>query len=114
MPKRNRNNGNSNNEQMESDIVKVYQSFSRAELEVIAMEWCGGDYETSHRFPERGCLPIAVTIAALIAVDHPLLCDDIGGVIYSPMGCAIEVLNVILENRKIPQPIFPDGELSTG
>jgi hypothetical protein len=109
MPRKSRQNGTSNNEQMEDDIIKAYQCFSRAELEVIALEWCGGRYETSHRFPERGCLPVAITIAALIAVDHPALCGPNGDVLFSPIGCAVEVLSIMLEQRKIPLPVFPNS-----
>ena len=95
----------SENAYLEEQIILAYQHFTMEELNVIASLWCGGDYEISSR-QDRGVLPIAVTIAALISVDHPLLCRDNGDVVFSAMGCAEQCLLVMLERREIPVPLI--------
>lgn len=92
------------NQYMEDEIVRAYQLYTRYELTVIAALWCGGDYEVSSR-ETRGALPIALTVAALLAANHPLLCRPADGqVMYSALGCAVECLAVMIEGRPISIP----------
>lgn len=89
---------------IEDQIAKVYQHFTNAELETIAREWCGGNFQAHHRKPESGCLPIAVIVAALIATDHPLICRPDGSVMYSLLGCAVVCMSVIVDGLPIAPP----------
>ena len=92
---------------LEDEIVRAYQLYTRYEMIVIAALWCGGDYEVVRR-ETRGALPIALTVAALLAVNHSLLCRPADGqVMYSSVGCAVECLTVQLEGRPIAIPTIP-------
>lgn len=107
MPRKSSQKQASENQYMEDEIVRAYQLYTRYELTVIAALWCGGDYEVSSR-ETRGALPIALTVAALLAVNHPLLCRPADGqVMYSALGCAVECLAVMIEGRPIPIPTIP-------
>lgn len=110
MPRKPSQKQASENQYMEDEIVRAYQLYTRYELTVIAALWCGGDYEITHR-ESRGALPIALTVAALLAVNHPLLCRPADGqVMYSGMGCADQCLSVMLEGRPIAIPTIPPPE----
>lgn len=92
---------------LEDQIIEAYRRYTREELNVIAALWCGGDYAISSRECEkRGVLPIALTIAALLSVDHPLLCRENGDVVYSAMGCVEQCLDVMLTGKQIVIPLI--------
>ena len=72
----------------------------------VATNWCLGDYEHHIKFAtERGLLPIAVLVAALLEIDHPLLIEESLPKYRSLLGCAVAVLEVELENKSVHIPL---------
>lgn len=106
MPRKDRKTDASNNEIMQAYVLQVYEKFSIDELKAIAYKWCSGDYYANHCFPERACKPIAVTIAALLTVDHPLLCRPDGQVFRTMMDCATLILGVMLDQTPVEVPLI--------
>lgn len=96
----------SDDEELIDAIIEAYRKTTQEERRKLAVDWCLGDYKASEGFSARGLMPIAVLIAALDDVDHPLLVSPGRGLMYSAVGCAVEVLKVEIENRAVEIPIF--------
>jgi len=106
MPRKPSPNQASDDELMTNEITRAYELYTLYELTVIAALWCGGDYEVVHR-ENRGMRPIALTVAALLTVKHPLLRRPNGDIIFSALGCAVECMMVQIEARPIAIPTIP-------
>lgn len=101
----------SNVKQMDDAVIRCFidpngkEATTQAERREIAEQWCAGDY--SHHLTlahQRGLLPMALLIAALIDIDHPLLCSP-RGVLYNSLKCSIIILNVMRSGQTVAQPV---------
>lgn len=78
---------------------------TQAERQAIAEQWCAGDYSYHHPIAEKhGLLPIALIIAALIDIDHPLLISG-RGVAYNSIACATIIINTMNKGETVAQPV---------
>jgi hypothetical protein len=76
-----------------------------AERQEVARQWCAGDYSHHRDIARRhGVQPIALIIAALIDIDHPLLTSG-RGVAYNSMQCALIIMQTMNSGRTVAQPI---------
>jgi hypothetical protein len=101
-----------NVQEIDDEILRCYihPSTSREETtpderREVADRWCAGDYEhhigmaNKHRL-----LPIALPIAALIDIDHPLLVSGRGVAFYS-IQCGAEIIQTMAKNQPVAEPI---------
>ncbi len=91
--------------------VFVMGATSEDERRFIAYQWCSGNYEYVHEFCERkpNLLPIAVLVAALLDIEHPLLVVN-GKMLWASLTlCSIEVLRVELQRRPVHIPLWTSG-----
>jgi len=96
---------------MDDEICKCFidsngkEVTTPAERQDVARQWCAGDY-SHHRDIARkhGLQPIALIIAALIDIDHPLLTSG-RGVAYNSMQCALIVIQTMNAGRTVAQPV---------
>lgn len=101
-----------NNEYLEDQICKVFidERTKPEERFEIARRWCMGDYEYHRQFAaEKRLLPIALLVACLLDIEHPLLVSPGRGAMYSAMKCAEIVLSVMLHNIPVDIPTPPDS-----
>lgn len=78
---------------------------TQAERQAIAEQWCAGDYSYHHPIAEKhGLLPIALIIAALVDIDHPLLISG-RGVAYNSIQCSIIIINTMNKGETVAQPM---------
>lgn len=102
-------------EQMDDEVIKCYihpvtgrEETTPAERREVAERWCSGDYTYHHAIAfQHGLLPIALLIAALIDIDHPLLVSG-RGVVFNSLQCAVIVTQAMLHKTKVAQPL-PDS-----
>lgn len=87
-----------------NEIVEVFRKTTQDERRKIALDWCLGDYQIADGYSARGLLPIAVIVAVLIDIDHPLLVSPGRGVMYGAVGCAVQVLTVEMNNTPVDIP----------
>lgn len=92
---------------MHDAIIEVFRRTTQDERKKIAIDWCLGEYDAPDRFSERGLLPIAVIIAALIDIEHPLLVSPGRGLMYGATGCVVVVLGVVIRGEAVDLPYFP-------
>jgi hypothetical protein len=70
-------------------------STATAERHEIAREWLGGNYEHHRRMAEsHGLLPIALIIASLIDMDHPLLVSG-RGVYLNSVEASVKIVQIM-------------------
>ena len=75
-----------------------------AERKDTAEQWCKGNYAHHHTIAtQRRLLPIALLIASLIEIDHPLLVSG-RGVAYNAVDCAMIIMEVMLKNQDVATP----------
>ena len=77
---------------------------TQAERAEVARQWCAGDY--SHHYPiaeKHGLLPIALLIAALIDINHPLL-NSGRGTCFNSIQCAVIILTTMHRGETVAQP----------
>src|SRR3990172_8775795 len=101
-----------NVQQMDNEVIKCFihpqtckEETTQAERREVAEQWCAGDY--SHHMSiahKHGLLPIALLIAALIDIDHPLLVSG-RGVAYNSIQCSILIMNVMRDGQTVAQPM---------
>jgi hypothetical protein len=102
----------SNVQEMDAEVIRCYihpstgrEETTPEERREVADRWCAGDYEhhigvaNKHRL-----LPIALLIAALIDIDHPLLVSG-RGVAFNSIQCAVEIIQAMVKNQPVAQPI---------
>ncbi len=102
----------SNVEQMDDEVLKCFihpntgkETTTPAERREVAERWCAGDYEFHHSIAvKHGLLPIALIVAALIDIDHPLLVSG-RGVAYNSIECAVIVINIMRTRGNVAQPL---------
>lgn len=111
MPRKERTNV----EQMDDAVIRCFidpngkEATTPAERKDIAEQWCGGDY--SHHLTlahQRGLLPMALLVASLIDIEHPLLVSQ-RGVLYNSLKCSIIILNVMRQGLTVAQPVQVDS-----
>ena len=79
---------------------------SAEERLAIAVAWCKGDYESYVRLGlDRGLLPIALIVGALIDIEHPLLVVNQLLVPRSLAGCAALVLRCEFNKTPVHIPV---------
>jgi len=87
-----------------------------AERQQVAERWCTGDYEHHREIAQKhGLLPIALLIAALIDIEHPLVMRGVNAL--NSLQCAVIITRVMLNRDTVAQPISAmqrlNNELST-
>lgn len=87
-------------------IAEVFRRTTQEERRQIARDWCLGDYQAGDAYAPRGLTPIAAIVAALIDIEHPLLVSPGRGLMYSFVGCAVEVLRVEIRKEAVDLPLF--------
>ncbi len=101
-----------NVQQMDDEVIRCYmnentgrEETTQAERKEVAERWCAGDYH-HHRMiaAQHGLLPMALLIAALIDIDHPLLTSG-RGVAYNSLQCSIIIAEAMLTEQKVAQPV---------
>ena len=107
MPRKAKPNENT----LDDDVIRCYiddhgrETTTIAERKEIAELWCKGNYAHHHTIAaERRLLPIALLVASLIEIDHPLLVSQGRGVMYNAMNCAIIIVEVMLKNQQVAMP----------
>lgn len=106
----------SNAEQMDDEVIRCFvhpntgrEVTTPAERREVAARWCAGDYDYHHAVARKhALLPIALIVAALIDIDHPLLCNG-RGVNYNALDCAVIVTNIMFKGQKVAQPVSNDS-----
>lgn len=100
-----------NAKHMDDEVIRCFvnsngkEVTTPAERREVAERWCAGDYEYHHKVARKhGLLPIALIIAALIDIDHPLLVSG-RGVAYNALDCAIIITNIMFKGQTVAQPI---------
>jgi hypothetical protein len=101
-----------NVQQMDDEVIKCFvhpntgkEVTTPAERQEIAERWCAGDFEHHHTIAAlHGLLPIALIIAALIDIEHPLLVSA-RGVLYNSLQCSMVILQVMKDRQSVAQPI---------
>ncbi len=102
----------SNVEQMDDEVIKCFihpetgkEMTTRDERRAVAEHFCSGDYQFQHTIASKyGLLPIALIIAALLDIDHPLLCSP-SGRLYNSMAAAIRIIQVMNKGETVAQPV---------
>lgn len=102
----------SNVEQMDDEVIKCFihpntgrEVTTQEERRLVAERWCAGDYDHHRELAkERGLLPVALVIASLIDIDHPLLCSA-RGVTMNSVEAAIAVTNAMFKKLVVAQPM---------
>lgn len=92
---------------MHDAIIDVFRKTTQEERKKIALDWCLGEYDAPNQFVGRELLPIAVIIAALIDIEHPLLVSPGRGLMYGVTGCVVVVLGVVLRGEAVGLPYYP-------
>jgi hypothetical protein len=100
-----------NLKQMDDEVIKCFidsngqEVTTQAERREVAEMWCAGDY-SHHRnvAAKHGLQPIALIIAALIDIDHPLLVSG-RGVAYNSIKCAMIIIQTMNSGNTVAQPI---------
>ena len=85
-------------------IIEAYKKTTHEERQKVAQDWCLGDYNAADSYKVRGLVPIALIIAALDDIEHPLLVSPGRGLMYSAVGCAVVVLTVEIRNEAVDIP----------
>lgn len=101
-----------NAEQMDDEVIRCFihpqtgrEVTTPAERREVAERWCAGDYEYHHTIARKhGLLPVALIVAALIDIDHPLLVSG-RGVAHNSIECAIIVTNTMFKKQTVAQPV---------
>lgn len=102
---------NTNANSLDDEVIKCYindrgqEVTTIAERRDIAEQWCKGNYAHHHSIAAaRRILPIALLIASLIEIDHPLLVSPGRGVIYNAVDCAMIIMDVMLKHQDVATP----------
>ena len=101
-----------NVKQMDDEVIKCFihpvkgtEETTQAERAEVARQWCAGDYSHHIGIAEKHeLLPIALLIAALVDMDHPLLSSG-RGVAYNSLQCSIIITNVMYHGETVAQPM---------
>lgn len=71
----------------------------------VAEKWCNGDYEHHRTIAAReGLVPIALLIAALIDIGHPLIMSS-RGMMHNSLKCSIILLKIMHAGAPVAQPL---------
>jgi len=87
-------------------VIEVFHKTTQEERQEIAQQWCMRNYQHVYEYSSTGLLPIALIIASLIDIDHPLLCSPARGVMYNVLKCSILVLRVELLGIPVDMPVY--------
>lgn len=106
-----RKSGN-NVQEMDDEVIKCFidsntgkEATTQNERREIAKQWCAGDYSYHRNIAEfHGLLPIALLIASLMDIDHPLLVSG-RGVVYNSIKCAEIILLTMHNGETVAQPM---------
>lgn len=101
---------------LDDAVINAFRMTTRDERKKVALDWCLSDYAAAAEYARRDLLPIAVVVAALIDIDHPLLCSPGRGVMFCMLECALKVFAVEIHQVIVEIPMFykvPE-KLSTG
>ena len=97
--------------QMDDEVLRCFinsegrEVTTQAERREVAEMWCAGDYSHHRNIAARhGLQPIALIIAALIDIDHPLLVSG-RGVAYNSIKCALIVIQTMNSGDTVAQPM---------
>jgi hypothetical protein len=100
-----------NAQSLDDEVIRCYiddhgrEVTTIAERRDIAEQWCKGNYVHHHEIAsKRRLLPIALLIASLIEIDHPLLVSPGRGVVYNAVDCAVIIMDVMLKNKAVATP----------
>jgi len=96
---------------MDDEVIKCFvnsntgrEETTQEERREVARQWCAGDYNFHHSLAEKhGLLPIALLIAALIDIDHPLL-NSGRGTCFNSIECAVIILTTMHRGETVSQP----------
>jgi len=81
------------------------EATTRETRRAVAEHWCQGDYHHHRAIAEQhGLLPIALIVASLLDIDHPLLCSASSRK-YNALACAIKVLEVMNNQTLVASPV---------
>jgi len=107
MPRKPQNQSNT----LDDEVIRCYiddhgkEVTTIAERQEIGTAWCNGDYAHHHTIAtKRRLLPMALLIASLIEMDHPLLVSQGRGVLYNSVDCAVIIMEVMLKNQAVASP----------
>ena len=95
----------------ETQVLRVFQKTTREERAQVARAWCFDFYTPVIEAERARVVPMAVLVAALIDIDHPLLVAP-RGVLYGLLECSIIILQAELRHEPVAVPFSPT-ELST-
>jgi len=101
-----------NVQEMDDEVIRCFldpntnqEVTTQDERRAIAEQWCAGDYSYHHPIAEfHGLLPIALLIASLMDIDHPLLVSG-RGVAYNSIACATILINTMNKGETVAQPV---------
>ena len=90
----------------EMQVIRAFQKTTVQERFDIALNWCLGHRDAHVSFATmRGIVPIALVVAALVDVEHPLLVDERGSLrAGSLLGSTVMVLDVVINERVVHIP----------
>jgi hypothetical protein len=75
-----------------------------AERQEVAERWCAGDFDFHHTIAKKhSILPIALLIAALIDIEHPLIMRGTNAL--NSLQCSLIIARVMLNRETVAQPV---------
>jgi hypothetical protein len=90
---------------LNDQILQAFRETTREQRSEIARQWCLKNFAHIEEFRHLSSPPIALIIASLIDMDHPLLVSSGRGVMWSAMKCALLVLRVELFDIQVEIPL---------
>lgn len=111
MPRKQINNA----EQLDDAVIACYvhpstgkEVTTPAERREVAERWCAGDYAYHHEIAQKhDLLPIALLIAALIDIEHPLIMRGTNAL--NSLKCSEIIVETMLHRANVAQPIPLDS-----
>lgn len=101
--------------QMDDDVIACFihpatgkEVTTPAERREVADRWCTGDYDHHHEIAQKhSIVPIALLIAALIDIEHPLVMNGTNA--KNSLQCAVIITQIMLKRETVAQPIAVDS-----
>ena len=100
------------NQDLDDEVIRCYiddhgrEVTTILERKDIAEQWCKGNYVHHHDLAARHrLLPIALLIASLIEVEHPLLVSPARGVLHNSVDAAILLMEIMLKKQPVASPV---------
>ncbi len=101
----------SDRDHFDDQVIAAIQATTIEERFRIAHDWCLGERESYIGFAAaRKLVPVALLVAALVDVEHPLLVDERGYLRQgSLLGCSVRLMQAFLRSEIVHIPCGQNG-----